>query len=73
MAGEIVAQDYTSAPFFVGDYVFVRCKVTSITGTGSGASVALTVQTPGNIGEKTGVTLTVGPTQCKRAGNTTQA
>lgn len=72
-------RDITGAPFDVGDYVSVRCKVTSITtsaasGTGGAAdSVLLTVQTPGNVGEKTGVTFTVSPVQCRRAGNTQQA
>jgi len=57
----------------------VRCLVTSITpsaagGTGGAAdSVALTVETPGNVGEKTGVTLTVSPVQCWKAGNKSQA
>lgn len=72
-------RDITGAPFNVGDYVNVRCKVTSITTHGSGGTggagddVLLTVQTPGNVGEKAGVTLTVSPVQCRRAGNSTQA
>ncbi len=72
-------RDITGAPFNVGDYVNVRCAVTSITthgtgGTGgAGDDVLLTVQTPGNAGEKAGVTFTVSPVQCRRAGNSTQA
>lgn len=72
-------RDITGAPFVVGDYVSVRCKVTSIAtsganGTGGPAdSVTLTVQTPGNVGEKQGVTLVVSPVQCRRAGNSDQA
>jgi hypothetical protein len=72
-------RDIFGAPFVVGDYVMVRCKVTSITtsganGTGGAADqVTLTVETPGNVGEQAGVTLVVSPVQCRRAGNATQA
>jgi predicted Zn-ribbon and HTH transcriptional regulator len=59
--------------FKAGDVVSVRCIVTSITPAsqgagGAGDSVLLTVETPGNVGEKAGVTLTVSPVQCKFAG-----
>ena len=72
-------RDIFGSPFKVGDYVVVRCKVTSITtsgdnGTGGAADqVTLTVETPGNVGEKTGVTLVVSPVQCRHAGNSNQA
>jgi hypothetical protein len=56
--------------FATGDVVMVRCIVTSITPAnqgygGCGDSVLLTVETPGNVGEKAGVTFTVSPIQCK--------
>jgi hypothetical protein len=75
----VVERDKFGATFGVGDYVAVRCLVSSITavpsnGTGGAADlVNLTVQTPGNIGEQQGVTLVVSPTQCKKAGSTEQA
>jgi hypothetical protein len=59
--------------FKTGDVVSVRCIVTSITPAnqgagGAGDSVLLTVECPGNTGEKQGVTFTVSPVQCKFAG-----
>ena len=78
-AGNLQERDIFGAPFVVGDYVMVRCKVTSITASAAGGnggaadSVLLTVETPGNVGEQAGVTLTVSPVQCRRAGNSTQA
>lgn len=64
-------------PFVVGCAVNVRCIVTSITPAnqgagGSGDSVLLTVETPGNVGEKAGVTFTVSPIQCRFTGATYQ-
>jgi hypothetical protein len=72
-------RDIFGAQFAVGDYVLVRCAVTSIAtsganGTGGAAdSVTLTVETPGNIGEQAGVTLVVSPVQCRKAGDPNQA
>jgi hypothetical protein len=72
-------RDVFGAPFKVGDYVMVRCAVTSIAtsganGTGgAGDSVTLTVESPGNVGEKVGVTLVVSPIQCRRTGSKDQA
>ena len=72
-------RDIFGAPFVVGDYVMVRCLVSSIAtsganGTGgAGDAVSLTVETPGNVGEKSGVKLIVSPVQCRRAGNANQA
>ena len=72
-------RDIFGARFVVGEYVMVRCLVTSIAtsgpnGTGGAAdSVTLTVESPGNVGEKVGVTLVVSPVQCRRAGNRDQA
>lgn len=72
-------RDIKGSPFAAGDYVMVRCKVTSITavatgGTGGPADlVALTVETPGNIGEIANVTLTVSPAQCWKVGTKYQA
>jgi hypothetical protein len=72
-------RDIFGARFVVGEYVMVRCLVNSIAtsganGTGgAGDAVTLTVETPGNVGEKAGVTLVVSPVQCRRAGNKDQA
>ena len=72
-------RDIFGAPFTVGDYVMVRCLVNSIAtsganGTGgAGDAVTLTVETPGNVGEKAGVTLVVSPVQCRKAGDKYQA
>lgn len=66
-------RDKSNAPFTAGTYVHVRCLVNSITGFGSGAIVNCTVETPGNIGEISGVTFNVSPVQCKKAGSTEQA
>jgi hypothetical protein len=63
----IVEQDITSSPFTAGDYVNVRCLVTAADGLGAGGRVTLLVDTPGNIGEAAGVTLSVSPTQCRRS------
>ena len=69
-----IEHDVNAAPFTVGDYVMVRCIVTSITGNGgAGDTVNLTVETPGNPGEQSGVTLGVSPVQCRRAGDSKQA
>ena len=68
-------QDILGSDFIVGDSVLVRCTVLSITPStpagygGSGDSISLIVETPGNAGEKAGVTLTVSPVQCRFAGN----
>ena len=72
-------RDIKGSSFVVGDYVEVRCLVTGITpkaagGTGGPADlVALTVQTPGNVGEQQNVTLVVSPVQCRKSGNRNQA
>lgn len=78
-AGNLQERDIFGAPFAVGDYVLVRCKVTSIATSatggngGAGDSVTLTVETPGNVGEQQNVTLVVSPVQCRRSGNSSQA
>ena len=64
-----VEKDVFGHDFRVGTVVSVRCIVTSITPAaqgfgGSGDNVLLTVETAGNIGEKSGVTFTVSPVQC---------
>ena len=71
MAGEIVAQDATGAPFSVGSVVSVRCTVTSITGTGAGAAVLLAVEDNGAVGARA-ATLTVGPSQTRKAASVSQ-
>jgi hypothetical protein len=70
--------DIFGAPFAVGTYVNVRCKVISFAPVpngfgGSGDRVTLTVETPGNVGEVAGVTFVVSPVQCRKAGSTDQA
>jgi hypothetical protein len=71
-------RDIFGAPFAVGTYVNVRCKVISFAPSpngfgGSGDRVTLTVESPGNIGEVIGVTFAVSPVQCRKAGSTEQA
>jgi hypothetical protein len=61
-------QALDSSFFNVGDIVSVRCLVNSISGgQGAGSRVNLTVETPGNLGDVAGVTLSVSPVQCRRA------
>jgi hypothetical protein len=72
-----IEKDIFGPNFQVGTVVSVRCVVTSITPAsqgfgGAGDSVLLTVQTPGNTGEKSGVTFTVSPVQCRYDGSTYQ-
>jgi hypothetical protein len=73
-----IEKDIFGHDFKVGTVVSVRCIVTTITPAaqgfgGSGDSVLLTVETPGNIGEKQGVTFTVSPVQCRFDGSVYQA
>ena len=68
-----IEKDIFGKDFKVGTVVVVRCIVTSITPAnqgfgGSGDSVLLTVETPGNVGEKQNVTFTVSPVQCRFSG-----
>lgn len=72
-----IEQGINGHHFIVGTVVSVRCIVTAITPSnqgfgGAGDSVLLTVETPGNVGEKAGVTFTVSPVQCKFDGSTYQ-
>ncbi len=68
-------QDIMGADILVGDSVLVRCTVVSITPStpagpgGSADRLLLSVDTPGNVGEAQGVTLSVSPVQCRFAGN----
>jgi hypothetical protein len=74
-------QDVLGADILVGDSVLVRCTVTAITPSspvsppgvlipgGAGDRLTLSVDTPGNVGEAQGVTLSVSPIQCRFAGN----
>ena len=77
--GGIEERDGKGSPFNVGDYVMVRCLVTNLTPVATGGNggpadlVALTVETPGNVGEQQNVTLTVSPVQCWKAGSANQA
>jgi hypothetical protein len=77
--GVLTELDKSGAPFSVGTYVHVRCKVTAIAtsgpnGTGGAADlVTCLVETPGNVGEVAGVSFQVSPVQCKKAGSTEQA
>ena len=76
--GVLEERDIKGSPFVAGDYVMVRCLVTGITPKAAGGNggpadlVALTVETPGNVGEQHGVTLVVSPVQCWKCGNKTQ-
>jgi hypothetical protein len=76
--GTLEERDVKGSAFVVGDYVMVRCLVTGITPVAAGGNggpadlVALTVETPGNVGERQGVTLVVSPVQCWKCGNKTQ-
>jgi hypothetical protein len=77
MATATIEKDIFGRNFVVGTVVYVRCIVTSITPAaqglgGAGDSVLLTVETPGNVGEKQGVTFTVSPVQCRFTGSTYQ-
>jgi hypothetical protein len=77
--GNLEERDINGQAFTTGDYVNVRCIVTSITtasvgGLGGAAdSINCTVEAPGNVGEKQNVTFTVSPIQCRKAGNPQQA
>ena len=71
-------KDIFGASFTTGDYVMVRCLVTSISPTivspywgGSGDNVHLTVETPCT-NDKAGVTLIVSPQQCRKCGDSNQ-
>jgi hypothetical protein len=72
-------RDIFGAPFAIGTYVNVRCLVTAISPVttsmygGSGDLVTCLVETPGNVGEVAGVSFTVSPVQCRKAGSTEQA
>jgi hypothetical protein len=71
-------RDLFGAPFGIGTYVNVRCKVIAFTPApngfgGAGDRVSCTVETPGNTGEAQGVTFSVSPVQCRKAGSTEQA
>jgi len=69
----INAKDINGVNFGVGAYVSVRCLVTAITAAagsthaGSGDPVTVTVLTPGNVGERAGVSFTISGVQCERA------
>ncbi len=74
-----IEKDIFGHNFTVGTVVAVRCIVQSITPAqpgnnlgGSGDTVNLLVETQGNAGEKTGVTLAVSPVQCRFDGSTYQ-
>jgi hypothetical protein len=77
--GTLQERDIFGATFNVGEYVMVRCLVQSITPVAAGGNggaadlVTCLVETPGNVGEKQGVTFVVSPVQCRRAGISSQA
>lgn len=69
-------RDVTGSPFGLNDEVQVRGIVTAVTSAsgnvgpgygGAGDSVTVLVDTPGNVGEKKGVSFVVSPVQCRRA------
>jgi hypothetical protein len=77
--GVLEERDIKGSSFVVGDYVSVRCLVQSITPVAAGGNggpadlVTLLVQTPGNVGERKGVTLVVSPVQCRKDGDKQQS
>jgi hypothetical protein len=77
--GVLTERDVFGAPFSVGTYVNVRCKVTAIAPNAAGGNggpadlVTLVVESPGNVGELVGVTFQVSAIQCRKAGSTQQA
>jgi hypothetical protein len=77
--GTLEERDIKGSPFVVGDYVMVRCLVSSITPVSAGGNggpadlVSLTVEVAGNVGEQQNVTLVVSPVQCWKVGNKNQA
>ena len=77
--GTLEERDIKGSPFNVGDYVMVRCLVTTITPSAAGGNggpadtVGLTVETPGTTGEVHGVSFNVSPVQCWKCGNSSQA
>jgi hypothetical protein len=79
VSGVLEERDIKGSAFVAGDYVMVRCRVTSITPVSAGGNggpadlVSLLVETPGNVGEQQNVTLVVSPVQCWKVGNTNQA
>ena len=65
------AHDINGSPFSVGDAVNLRGIVTAITNVVSGVdsiqdSVTVSVDTPGNVGDKV-ASVIVSPKQCRRA------
>ena len=76
--GSLEERDLKGSSFGVGDYVMVRCLVTSITPVAAGGNggpadlISLAVEVSGNVGERQGVTLVVSPVQCWKCGNKTQ-
>ena len=69
-----VAKDINGRSITVGDEVAVRCQITSLnpavpsaTKLGAGDTITVTVITPGNKGEVSGVSFTISPIQCQVA------
>lgn len=60
-------RDVESSPFNVGDVVAVRARVTAISGSGASAIVSCLIENAGNVGETSGVTFNVSPSQTRRA------
>ena len=82
----LVEKGVTGSPIGKGDYVLVRCQCTQIisanasltflSGTtygGAADHVYCMVETPGNVGEISGVSFYVSPVQLRKAGSTDQA
>lgn len=61
------AQDVNGSPFGISDVVSVRFVVNSLSGKGSGSSLSLTTENPGNIVGFISTTLTASPNQVRRA------
>jgi hypothetical protein len=59
-------RDLNSAPFNTGDIVALRATVNSITGTGAGAVVSVSLEQTGTLNQQS-ATFNVSPQQCRRA------
>jgi hypothetical protein len=62
----IAAQDSNGSPYDVGNSISVRCLVTAISSQGAGGLVSLIVETPGVLGQQSGVSFVVSPQQVRR-------
>jgi len=69
-----MAKDINGKNITVGDEVAVRCQITALTPVipsatklGAGDTITVTVLSPGNTGELSGISFTISPIQCQIA------